>query len=386
MSKKKKTKVENTEVLDTEELNAEVSKKTKKSKKAKKDKTPMDLETKKTLCKSITAVACVVALCVSIATNTSKISDAVVNAAKTNGGAASVDASDDGMNMGSSADVDASVDMGEVPTDASGEELPTDADVAGDASGDQTATDAGTSSSGNATSGGASSSTPSKTNASSSVPTGVSQIVSYYNTATAKVANKKAPFSKTRSTTEKSYDAGIALKTFKGLVYKFMGVGSDNKFTKSVTSADADSYQKYFQASKLTANDVSSATCTKNGSNYTITLKLKNGTSTVTGGKVVSSNNTALDRCGLACGEKDKDYWDHKTAENVNSAIQDIATSANINESYSNAVITAVVNASTGNLVSLKVSFDFKFELSKVMGASANAQASTVVNMTGFKF
>lgn len=382
MSKKKKAKVEDTELLTAEQLDNEASKKSKKSKKAKKDKTPMDLETKKTLCKSITAVACVIALCVSISSNTSKISESISKAAATGGAAGASDSV--GENLGddgsvSDVPVDGSVD--ETPADDNNAEVPTDAAAADDQTAD--ANGSATPSTGDSTT-----KANTNTNAStgSSMPTGVSQIVSYYNTATAKVASKKAPFSKTRTTTEKSYDAGAVLKTFKSLVYKFMGVGDDNKFTKSVTSADAESYQKYFQASKLTANDIKSATCTKSGNNYTITLKLKDGSSSVSGGKVVSSNNSALDRSGLACGEKDKDYWDHKTAENVNSAIQDIATSANINESYSNATIVAVVNASNGNLVSLKASFDFKFEISKIMGSSANAQASTVVNMTGFKF
>lgn len=379
---KKKTKVESDiEVIDGEAV--ETKKKGKKSKKAKKEKTPMDVATKNTLVKSITAVVCVIAICITAVSGTGTICDAIKKAAEQKGSAVSenVDGSVDNVDEGNvdGEPVDGEAVDGEPPVD--GEEVTAE---------DATAADGGdaTSDSGSASSSSSDKTSATKANsssASSSVPTGVSQIVSYYNTATAKVANKKAPFSKTRTTTEKSYDAGIALKTFKSVVYKFMGVGSDNKYTKSVTSADADSYQKYFQASKLTANDVKSATCAKSGSNYTITIKLKDGSSSVSGGKVVSSNNSPLDRSGLACGEKDKDYWDHKTAENVNSAIQDIATSANINESYSNATIVAVVNASNGNLVSLKVSFDFKFELSKVMGSSANAQASTVVNMTGFK-
>ena len=287
--------------------------------------------------------------------------------------------------MGDDAAVDGEVPaddavVDEVPTDASGEEVPTDAAPADDASAGSSGTD--TSSSAGTASTGSNKTTAA---ASSGIPTGVAQIVSYYNTATAKVAAKKAPFSKTRSTVEKSYEAGLPLKASKGLVNKFMGVGDDNKFTKSVTSADAESYHKYFQASKLTASDVTNATCTKSGNNYTITLNIKNGSSSVKNGKVVSSNNSPLDRSGLACGDKDKDYWDHKTAENVMSAISDVAGSANISESYSNAVITAVVNATTGNLVSLTAKFDFKFELSNIMGSSGKSTASSTVSMTGFK-
>lgn len=372
MSKKKK----DTEALETEVVE---SKKKKKEKKAKKEKTPMDIDSKRTLVKSITAVVCVIAICVTAVLNTGKMCDAVKKAAEQKGGSSVSDASGD--------NIDNAGDNGEVPADANGE-TPTDAngEVPTDANGETpTAADGN----GTSTSGGSSTASGSKTNANSgsSIPTGKAQIVSYYNTATAKVVSKKAAFNKTRTTTEKSYNAGASLKASKDIVYKFMGVGDGNKFSKTVTSADADSYHKYFKASKLTAADVTSATCVKNGNNYTITLKIKNGSSTVTGGKVVSSNNAPLDRSGLACGDNDKDYWDHKTAENVMSAISQVPLcgKANISESYSNAVITAVINASTGNLVSLNAKFDFKFELSSVMGSSGTAVASSVVNMTGFK-
>lgn len=372
MSKKKKVSADpNEEVVET--------KKAKKAKKAKKEKTPMDIDSKKTLAKSITALVCVIEICITAVVNTGKICDAAKKAAEQRGGASATETAGD--------DIDNSGDSGEIPTDATGE-VPTDAngEVPTDANGADVTNAAGV----NSSTGGSTGGSASKTNAAntgSSIPTGTAQIVSYYNTATAKVASKKAAFNKTRSTTEKSYDAGAALKASKDIVYKFMGVGDGNKFSKTVTSADAGSYHKYFKASKLSASDVTSATCVKNGNNYTITLKIKNGSSKVTGGKVVSSNNAPLDRSGLACGDKDKDYWDHKTAENVMSAISQVPLcgKANISESYSNAVITAVVNASTGNLVSLNAKFDFKFELSSVMGTSGTAVASSVVNMTGFK-
>lgn len=377
-SKKKKAKKELSEAVDSEVLETEAVDTKKKKKKAKKEKTPMDLDSKKTLFKSFTALVCVIAVCITAVVNTGKMCDAAKKAAEQRGSAATEAMGDDAAVDGEVPADDAVVD--EVPTDASGEEVPTDAAPADDTSAGSAGTD--TSSSAGTASTGSNKTTAA---ASSGIPTGVAQIVSYYNTATAKVAAKKAPFSKTRSTVEKSYEAGLPLKASKGLVNKFMGVGDDNKFTKSVTSADAESYHKYFQASKLTASDVTNATCTKSGNNYTITLNIKNGSSSVKNGKVVSSNNSPLDRSGLACGDKDKDYWDHKTAENVMSAISDVAGSANISESYSNAVITAVVNATTGNLVSLTAKFDFKFELSNIMGSSGKSTASSTVSMTGFK-
>lgn len=374
MSKKKK---------DSELLENEVteSKKKKKAKKEKKEKTPMDLDSKKTLFKCITSVVCVIAICVTAVVNTGKMCEAAKKAAEQKGGTSASETAGDNVDNG---DVPTDAN-GDVPADASGE-VPTDAAAADDTT-DTAAADNGSTGSNTSSTPGSSASKTNAASKGSSIPTGTAQIVSYYNTATAKVVSKKAAFNKTRTTTEKSYEAGLALKTFKSTIYGFMGVGDSNKFTKAVTSADADSYHKYFKASKLTASDVTSATCVKNGNNYTITLKIKNGSSSVKSGKVVSSNNSPLDRSGLACGDKDKDYWDHKTAENVMSAISQVpgCGSANISESYSNAVITAVVNASTGNLVSLNAKFDFKFDLSNVVGTSGMAAASTVVNMTGFK-
>lgn len=282
MSKKKKGSADpNEEFVETKK-----AKKEKKAKKAKKEKTPMDIDSKKTLAKSITALACVIAICVTAVVNTGKMCDAVKKASEQKDDSSISDTSGD--------DVIDNGDNGEVPTDANGE-VPTDAngETPTEADGGEvtTAADSGNSSSGN----NSSSTAKTTANSGSSIPTGVAQIVNYYNTATAKVASKKAAFSKTRTTTEKSYESGAALKASKSIVYKFMGVGDENKFSKNITAAEANEYNKYFKASKLTTSDVTSATCTKSGSNYTITLKIKDGSSSVKGGKVVSSNNSPLD-------------------------------------------------------------------------------------------
>jgi len=344
------------------------------------------MELKNTIIKSITAIICVVAVCLTAVSNTGKICDA-----KTAG--ATQSAAD-----GIDADVVADDTYAGDDTAVAGDDTAVAGDdtaVAGDdtaVAGDDTAAPADDTAAGDtattAASNNGGSTATTKAAAGNKAPTTVADIVAKYNAATAAAFNKKAPFTKSRTTVEKAYDAGVALNASKSLVYQFMGIGDDNKFSKTVTAEDKDSYQKYLQASKLTASDVTKATCTQSGSNYTLTLYIKSGSSSVKEGQVVSSNNSPLDRSGLACGDNDKDYWDHKTAENVMSAIDEVpgCTKANISESYSNAVITAVVNASTGNLVSLKASFTFNFELSSVMGSKGTAQAQTTVSMTGFKF
>ena len=75
MSKKKKVSADpNEEVVET--------KKAKKEKKAKNEKTPMDLDSKKTLAKSITALICVIAVCVTAVVNTGKLCDAAKKASR----------------------------------------------------------------------------------------------------------------------------------------------------------------------------------------------------------------------------------------------------------------------------------------------------------------
>ncbi len=277
----------------------------------------------------------------------------------------------------------------DVAGDVAGEDVSDDVagdDIAGDVAGDDSGSavsdsgsSAGNSSTGSKTTGGKSGS------AKKSLST--AEILSIYNNATKKVADKKVAFSKTRTTTEKKYEAGLALSSFKSIVFKFMGVGDANKFTKSVTSDDADSYFKYFLASSLTAGDISQINCKDNGSSYTIQVALKDGSSAVTNGSVTLNNKTALDKSGIACGENDKDYWDHKTAQNIYSAISEVpgCGKATIKEKYSGAVITMNVTKD-GNITSLTAKFTFHIDIDGVMGSSGVAEASSVVTMNNFKW
>lgn len=325
------------------------------------------------LVKCIFAVLCVLALCITTTSNIGKVADAKIAAAEAfvkdageNGEAADETGADTG-----STDTDAPA-ADEQSTEAEAGEDATEASSDAEAAPTEAATEAGKTDGGSA----------------SKAPKSTDEVLKAYNSATAKAFNAKVPFTKERDTVEKNYKAGAALNASKSIVYKFMGVGDANKFSKTVTKEDKDSYHKYLQASKLTPNDVTSATCTEAGGKYTIVIKIKDGASSVKGGQVVNSNNAPLDRAGLACGDHDKDYWDHKTAENVMSAIAEVPLcgSANINEKYTNASITAVVDAKTGNLVSLTAKFDFHFDLDKVMSSSGTADSSSTVVMKDFKW
>ncbi len=351
----------------------------KKAKKAAKkaNKKPMDASVKSALISSICAVLCVAIVAISLSSGVQKIAEANIKIAENASQSSEVsgDASTDESTYG-----DTSVDA-PVADEPTADDPSVDAPVADEpATPGETPTDA-------PSKGEAQTPTQGSSSSASKAPSSVADVLSYYNAATKKVVDKKVLFSKERSSVEKSYEAGLALNTFKGLVYQFMGVGEDNKYTHTVTAEDAkDSMHKYFLASKLTASDVKSAKCVDSNGTYTITIALKDGASSVEGGKVIKAGNTPLDKCGISAGENDKDYWDHKNAQNVYSAISSVAEKANIKESYSNATVKAVINAKTGNLTSLTVSFDFKFDISNIMGSKGVATGKSTVVMKGFKW
>lgn len=346
-----------------------MAKKTKEEKKAAKaeKRANRDPQVTNTIIKSVVAVICAAAVCITTTNCIGKLSAAKISAAETMAKAYSTEESADEGGSSDTGDVTGG-DVTDTPTEETTEAV---TDENGTPASEETT---------------AAGDNGSSAKSGSSVPKTTAEILNVYNNATAKAAKAGVPFSKTRNTTEKKYEAGVALKTFKSVVYKFMGVGDGNQYSKDVTSADKDSYHKYLKASTLKESDVTSATCTPSGDNYTIVIKVKDGASSVKGGKVVNSNNAPIDRSGLACGDNDKDYWDHKTAENIYSAIADVAKSADISEKYSNTVITAVINAKTGNIVSLSAKFDFHVDIANVMGSSGVAEASSVVNMKNFKY
>ncbi|MBQ8227577.1 MAG: hypothetical protein IJZ88_01040 [Clostridia bacterium] len=354
----------------------------KKAKKAEKkaNKKPMEINVSTAIINSVCAIVCVALVAVSLSISVQKLSENKIAVAEmlSSGTASGEVSGDDSSYVDNSGDV-----SGDISGDVAGDDVTGDVsgDVAGDASADTGATDSTDAPAGNA---------QSSTNANASgskAPSSVADVLNYYNTATKKAVDKKVLFSKERVSVEKSYKAGVALKTFKGLVYQFMGVGEENKYTATVTKEDTvDSYHKFLQASKLTAADVKNATCVDKNGIYTVTIQLKDGSSSVQGGAVKSAGGTALDKCGVSQGEGDKNYWDHKNAQNVYDAIDDVAASANISESYSNAVVTATINSKTGNITSLTVKYDFKYEISNVMGSEGTATGSSTVEMKNFKW
>lgn len=324
---------------------------------------------KKTVIQCVTALLCVIAVAVTSVISVGKISTAKVDAAK----AAASNSSASGE---PSADpsADPSVDPA-APADPSAD--PSATDPSNPAS--PAATDPASPATPSATKPG-SSSTASK------VPSTAADIAAYYNAAVNKAVNSKAGFSKKRTTTLSNLNGGalLKIKLVVDTVNDFLGVGTQNK---SYAKGKIGEISK----ASLTAKDISSPTCKQSGSNYVITMTLKNGTSKAS--KAGKSDSTALARTGLYSGVGDKKAYDYKNAGNLYDGINnaDKASVESITENNKNIKITATINSKTGNLVSLHVSYDWDVSLTNVKYSvatisTATGDAKTSVAFTNFVF
>lgn len=216
-------------------------------------------------------------------------------------------------------------------------------------------------------------------------PTATADILTVYNNAVNGAFNARAGFKKTRSTDNEVLDAGVALKAFKSLVYKFIGIGAENQYSETVTKGkwDSDTRRYYLRKSTLTANDLSGATCTLVNGKYTVTLNVKGGNSVASSDK--KTTNAPLDKCGICVGNEDKGYYDHKTAEVIYDAIDDTYAGASIQESYNNAKVVAVIDAATGKLEKLSVDFDIKVFIDIGIG-KGTATGTSHVRYSDFKY
>ncbi|MBQ2842127.1 MAG: hypothetical protein IJE72_03735 [Clostridia bacterium] len=215
-------------------------------------------------------------------------------------------------------------------------------------------------------------------------PATTDEIIAFYNTAINKAYDAKVGFNKERYTDNETLNAGFLLKTFGDLIYSFMGIGAENKYTMDVTKGqwESDVPHHYLRKSTLSAADVTKATCTEKDGKYTIVLNVKDGTSKAS--KSESWTKAPIDKCGICVGDADKSYFDHKTAPVIYSAIGEVLSSAVIEESYSNAKVVAVIDAATGHLVSLTVEFDIDVVIDAAGGG--NATGSTHIFYKNFKY
>ncbi len=217
------------------------------------------------------------------------------------------------------------------------------------------------------------------------VPSTKAEIISVYNDAINNAYNKKAGFKKNRYTNNAQFDMSLALKAFKSLVEKFVGIGEENKYSETVTKGkwDEDTKRYYLRKSTLTENEIESATVKEDGKYYIVTLNIAEGNSI--GNKDTQTTSAPLDKCGICVGNEDKNYYDHKTAEVIYDAIAGTYEGASIKESYTNAKAVAKINAETGELVSLTVTFDITVGIDISIG-SGTASGTTHVQYSDFKY
>ncbi len=217
-------------------------------------------------------------------------------------------------------------------------------------------------------------------------PATTAEIIAVYNTAVNKAYDAKVGFNKERYTDNEVLNTKGALGALKDLVYKFMGIGAENKYTMDVTKGkwESDVPHHYLRKSTLTAADVTAAKCTESNGKYTIVLNVKGGNSK--GSESEKYTNAPIDKCGICVGDADKSYFDHKTGPVIYSAIGGTYASAVIEEKYSNAVVKAVIDGATGNLVSLTVEYDIACTMDVGIVGSGDATGSTHIIYKNFKY
>lgn len=211
------------------------------------------------------------------------------------------------------------------------------------------------------------------------------EILKAYNDAVNGAYSKKVGFSKERYTDNENMDMSVALKAFKGLVEKFVGIGEDNKYTETVTKGkwDSDAKHEYLRKSTLTSSDITGASITADGDYYTVTLNIKSGSSS--GNKNSRSSSSSIDKCGICVGNEDKNYYDHKTGPVIYDAIAGTYEGAKVDESYKNAKAVAKINAKTGELVNLTVTYDITVAIDINIG-SGTATGTTHIIYKDFKY
>ena len=224
---------------------------------------------KETIIKSVTAVICVIAVCVSSVLAIGKYGDAMVETAKNTPASASTSGGGSSATGGSSGG--STVDPSATP-DATAPDAGTTDAATPDASTPSSGSSAGTSTGGNASSGGSS--------ATSKDPTKYSkeQIVAYYNNSIK--ATAKAP----KLTVTKKENITIKVDTMKpdsDIIMNFVNKYVLEKYAKPSTesksfvngvSSDKTKASDYLPKSQLQAAGAKSASITKSGSNYVVTI------------------------------------------------------------------------------------------------------------------
>lgn len=205
-------------------------------------------------------------------------------------------------------------------------------------------------------------------------PTSKADIVKLYNAATATAATSKPGYSKTKSTSLTSLDMGALAKieAVRSTIGNFLGEGTTNS-TVNKGTFDGNSLVK----STLTADDVSSATCTLSSDKkfYVVTLVVKDETNPIKGSSKLSKFT--------------KDFKDNNE---IKSGLAEAGASVGtLNITTSNVKIVAKISVDGNKLSSLVHSFKMSAKLQKVKYSivsvnEASANLETRVMYSSFKY
>ena len=324
------------------------------------------MEVKNTVIKCITALICVISMCITGISGTNKICDSIKKSSQVSAEKqpSVTDASDAVIQDTIAVDENDTVSLNETVTEVGGEVI-SESEV-----------------------------TTNKTNppvdivsspSASKIPSTKEEIINYYNSVTAKAFKSKVGFYKERLTDNQNFDANVAEDILETFVYKFMSIGEEHKLKRTYEKGNWEKYN-LLTASKLTTADITNAKCTMSGSNYKIVINLKDSSSKASKSNPETQPNAPLDKCGICYGTVDKKEYDHKSAGVIYDAIHEKLKSAEVSEKCSNAVVTAVINPSNGQLISLKMEWNVYVEINKTILGSAKATGTSHVTFSDFKY
>lgn len=216
-----------------------------------------------------------------------------------------------------------------------------------------------------------------------SAPSSIEEIVEYYNNAVNKVIDEKAGYTKQRTTTVTELDAGNYTSMAEGIVKDFLGEGTNEiKNTKGTA--------KNLSAASLSVADIKSAVFEKTGDTYTVTLNLKDGSSSAT--KSTKKDNSPVAKSGLLAGKTVSNEYDYLNSESIYAAVTAEGVSVNsVTSTNTNAKIVAVID-SDGKILSLTASFDWAVKIEKLSVSilisipNANGKAHTAVVISDFEW
>lgn len=317
---------------------------------------------KKTVVTCVTAILCVIAVCVSSVLGTSKLADAKVEAAKY-APSGSVNTVSGGASYADNLDSDVPADVpadSDVPADTATDGQ--DATAANGSTSTDTDTPASTGSTGTSSSG-----TSASSGTASSKPSSTAEILNYFNTAVNKVktSSKGGVKNYEKNTQAGTFTLTGPFKSFSGvingLVEKNMGEKKGHTNLK-LSKADIKTYfpvENETWSSKLTTSNISSATLAEKNGKYVITVQVKPD---------ASSTNTT------------HGTGNHGKAFNIvqvstileNAGPLKSMLEGNVKIGYHNGKIVATIDPKTGNLTHINYYYVWDLDVT-VAGSNVKA-------------